>query len=139
MVDRVGAPYRVLLYQPGIRFIHLSNSKGLCLQHIAGLIPIQLYLDKLSSHHQLRTTSLSTNHIIKSFFEYHLILDSMPYCILLDNITLKQKLKIKSSIINTNNYLINIFPSFNLLYKELSPGFCLVNTFQNYFSFNIVD
>ena len=33
MVDRVGAPYRVLLYQPGIRFIHLSNSKGLCLQH----------------------------------------------------------------------------------------------------------
>ena len=32
VVDRVGAPYRVLLYQPGIRFIHLSNSKGLCLQ-----------------------------------------------------------------------------------------------------------
>ena len=37
MVDRVGAPYRVLLYQPGIRFIHLSNSKGLCLQH-TGLV-----------------------------------------------------------------------------------------------------
>ena len=35
MVDRVGAPYRVLLYQPGIRFIHLSNSKGLCLQQLA--------------------------------------------------------------------------------------------------------
>jgi len=34
VVDRVGAPYRVLLYQPGIRFIHLSNSKGLCLQHL---------------------------------------------------------------------------------------------------------
>jgi len=34
VVDRVGAPYRVLLYQPGIRFIYLSNSKGLCLQHL---------------------------------------------------------------------------------------------------------
>ena len=34
VVDKVGAPYRVLLYQPGIRFIHSSNSKGLCLQHL---------------------------------------------------------------------------------------------------------
>ena len=38
MVDRVGAPYRVLLYQPGIRFIHLSNSKGLCLQQLCYII-----------------------------------------------------------------------------------------------------
>ena len=35
MVDRVGAPYRVLLYQPGIRFILLTNSKVLSLQHAA--------------------------------------------------------------------------------------------------------
>ena len=33
VVDRVGAPYRVLLYQPGIRFILLTNSKVLSLQH----------------------------------------------------------------------------------------------------------
>ena len=32
VVDRVGAPYRVLLYQPGIRFILLTNSKVLSLQ-----------------------------------------------------------------------------------------------------------
>ena len=45
VVDRVGAPYRVLLYQPGIRFIHLSNSKGLCLQHdcgIASILPFRI-------------------------------------------------------------------------------------------------
>ena len=43
VVDKVGAPYRVLLYQPGIRFIHLSNSKGLCLQHLGGHIDAGLW------------------------------------------------------------------------------------------------
>ena len=34
VVDRVGAPYRVLLYQSSIRFILLTNSKVLSLQHL---------------------------------------------------------------------------------------------------------
>ena len=59
------------------------------IETITSLIPIQLYLDKLSSHHQLRTASLCNNHVIKSFFEHHLISDSMSYCLLLDNVTLK--------------------------------------------------
>ena len=46
MVDRVGAPYRVLLYQPGIRFIHLSNSKGLCLQQIK-IRSLLVYIDDI--------------------------------------------------------------------------------------------
>ena len=33
VVDRVGAPYRVLLYQPGIRFSLGTNTKVLSLQH----------------------------------------------------------------------------------------------------------
>ena len=33
MVDRVGAPYRVLLYQPSIRFSLGTNSKVSSLQH----------------------------------------------------------------------------------------------------------
>ena len=44
VVDKVGAPYRVLLYQPGIRFIHSSNSKGLCLQHICSLFRIRIFI-----------------------------------------------------------------------------------------------
>jgi len=35
VVDRVRAPYRVLLYQPGIRFSLETNSKVLSLQHRA--------------------------------------------------------------------------------------------------------
>ena len=49
VVDRVGAPYRVLLYQPGIRFIHLSNSKGLCLQHLGSDAPCSCLSLSLSS------------------------------------------------------------------------------------------
>ena len=40
MVDKVGAPYRVLLYQPGIRFILITNSKVLSLQHVCYDIPL---------------------------------------------------------------------------------------------------
>ena len=109
------------------------------IEAIASLISIQLYLDKLSSRYQLRTASLCNNHVIKSFFEHYLMSDSIPHCLLLDNVTLKQRLKIKSSIIDINNHLIGIFPSFNLLHKELSSGFHLVDNFQNCFSFNTVD
>ena len=38
MVDRVGAPYRVLLYQPGIRFSLLTNTKVLSLQQPRPLV-----------------------------------------------------------------------------------------------------
>ena len=46
--------------------------------------------------------------------------------------TTKQWLKIKSSIIDTNNYLNGIFPSFN---KKLLFGFRIVDNFPNHFSF----
>ena len=35
VVDRVGAPYRVLLYQPGIRFSLRTNTKVSSLQYSA--------------------------------------------------------------------------------------------------------
>ena len=41
----------------------------------------------------------------------------------------KQCLKIKSSIVDTNNCLNEIFPAFDSLNQELSLGFCLIDTF----------
>jgi len=52
------------------------------------------------------------------------------------NLTEKQRLKIKSSIMDTNNHLNEVHPSFN---KELSPGFRLVDNFPNCFSFHTVN
>jgi len=47
----------------------------------------------------------------------------------------KQCLKIKNLIIDTNNYLNEVVPSFDSLNKELSPGFHLVDTSHNHLSF----
>lgn len=52
---------------------------------------------------------------------------------------LKQWLKVKSSIVDTNNYLNRVFPSFNSFHKELSSGFKLVDNFSDYFYFHIVN
>jgi len=51
----------------------------------------------------------------------------------------KQLLKVKSPIVNTNNHLNEVFPSFDSLNKELSSGFHLVDTFSDYFSFYSVN
>ena len=87
----------------------------------------------------MRMASLSSNHATKPLFKYYLTSNSILHYFLLDKVTLKQRLKIKSSIVDTNNHLNGILPSFNSLHKELSSGFCLVDTFQNHFSFNSVD
>ena len=51
--------------------------------------------------------------------------------------TAKQQLKIKSPIVDTN--LNKVFPTFNSLNKELSPSFCLIDTFYDCFSFHLVN
>jgi len=48
-------------------------------------------------------------------------------------------LRIKSFIVDTNNWLNEIFSSFNSLNRELSLGFCLVDTFSSHFSFHPVN
>jgi len=80
----------------------------------------------------MKTVSLPSNHTIKSLLKYYHILDLNSYHLLLDKVTFKQRLKIKSSIVDVNNYLNGILSSFYLLYKELSPSFHLVDIFQNY-------
>ena len=47
--------------------------------------------------------------------------------------------EIKSSIVDTNNQLNEVYPFFDKLHKELSPSFQLVNNFANCFSFNTVN
>ena len=51
----------------------------------------------------------------------------------------KQQLKVKSSIIDTNNRLNRVFPSFNMLSTKFSSGNRLVDIFHNYFSFHSIN
>jgi len=79
------------------------------IEAITSLIPIYLYLLKISGHQQLNTTSLLSNHMINSLFENRHVKNLLLYCLSLEKLTPKQQLKVKSSIIDTNNYLNRIF------------------------------
>ena len=61
------------------------------------------------------------------------------HCFSLSNLTSKQQMKIKSSVVDSNNCLNRIFPLFDNLYQELSSGFHLVDNFSDYYSFYIVN
>jgi len=50
--------------------------------------------------------------------------------------TSKQQLKIKSSVVDTNNCLNGIFPICNLLNSEFSSGSRLADTFSSWYSFH---
>jgi len=102
-------------------------------------ISIHLHLNKISGYQQMRTAYLSSNHVIKSLLEHHHITNLILHCLFLEKLTSKQRLKVKSFIVDTNNYLNGILPSFNPLHKELSPSFWLVDIFSNYFSFNTIN
>lgn len=56
----------------------------------------------------------------------------------ISQLTIKQNLKVKSPIVDIKHRLNGVLPAFDSLNKELSPGFCLVDNFPNYFSLNIV-
>ena len=55
------------------------------------------------------------------------------------NLTSRQRQKLKSHVIDFNNYLNSLFPSFDSLYKEISSGFHLVDNFSDCFSFHTVN
>ena len=101
---------------------------------IAGLILIHLHLQKLSSKHQLRTSTLLSNHTIKSLFKSRHDINSHSHHLSLKNMTFKWQLKIKSFIVDTNNFLNGIFPLFNSLNSKFSPSFRLIDIFPSHFS-----
>jgi len=119
--------------------VNFSTSSTLEIEAITRLIPIHLYLQKLSGRHQLRTFSFSDNYIIKSFLKSKHISNSSHHHLSLENMISKQRLQIRSSIINTNNHLNNIFPPFDSLNSKFSPGLRLVDIFFSYFSFHQAD
>jgi len=98
---------------------HTSSSLGI--ETITGLILIHLCLQKLSSRYQLRALTLLFNHAIKSLFESRYTINSYSHYLSLENITSKQWLKIKGSIIDTNNHLNGIFLLFDSLNSKISP------------------
>ena len=105
---------------------------------IAGLIPINLHLKKLSRRSQLWAHSLLSNHIFHSLME--LRNDSLYHQHLLSfgGLTRCQCTLIKRLVVNMNNRYNEVFSSFNSLYPELLPGNRVIDIFSNHFSFHPV-
>ena len=73
------------------RAFQTSSTWGV--EAIADLISIHFHLDKISECQQLRTTSLSSNHMVKLVLEYYHSNNLLLHCLSLDNLISKQRLK----------------------------------------------
>ena len=104
------------------------TSPSFRIKAITGLIQIHLYL-------QLRTQSFLSNYIVKLFLKKRYSDISRTHCLSLENITLNQQLNVKGSIVNANNRLNGIFPSFNSLNCKFSLSYRLINMFLVIFCF----
>ena len=86
---------------------------------------------------QLRAHSLPSNHILKSLLETNTLSNIISYQLSLNNLTLKQQLKIKGPVVDMDNRFNEVFPSFDLFNREFALGHCLIDIFSNYcFSFH---
>ena len=83
--------------------------------------------------------SLSKQYTINSLLDEHHSKKATPYHIITYYLIFKQYLKIKSSIVDTKNYLNEIFVAFDSLNRELFTSFYLIDTFPNHFSFHLVN
>jgi len=102
---------------------------------IPGLVPIHLHLKKLYGRFLLRESLLFPNHIISSILSSDGLHEHNPHNISINNLTLKQRLHLKSILIDVDNSCNELFPSFSVFNKEFSLGNHLIDSFSDQFSF----
>jgi len=109
-------------------------SPMLGIEAIAGLIPINLHLQKLGGRSQLRSHSLSPNHIIHSFMEP---INSSSFLLIpqhlssLGSLTKCQCELVKGHVVDMNNRFNKVFPSFSPLHPEFAPGNRVIDNFSD--------
>ena len=106
---------------------------------ITRLISIHLHIQKLNDRFQLRTHSLPSNHIIKLLLEIRPSIKANTHCLLLEELTPKQCLKIKDSMVDIDNRFNKIIPSFSPFDCKFLLGNRLIDIFPNRFSFYSLD
>ena len=104
----------------------------LSIEAITGLIPIHSHLQKISSKYQLRIQPLPSNYILKSMLELIYLDNNSYHCLSLKKFTPKQQ----ESIIDANDRLNRVFPSFISFSSKFLPGNRLIDIYPSYFSFH---
>ena len=106
---------------------------------IADLIPIKLYLQKLVERSQLSILALPPNHIICSLIDSPFNSPKCHHSVSLKSLTSHQKSNVKGYLVNSNNKIYGIFPSFSPLHLELSLGSRIIDNFSDWFFFNLLE
>ena len=114
-----------------------SPSEGI--KAIAGIIPIKFHLQKLAKHSLIRPFKLPENHIVRNLMDDSPCrnITSNPHAT--ESLTNQQRNITKGHIIDANVKSYGIFPSFDPLHQEFTPGNQLSDKFSDRFSFNLVN
>ena len=109
------------------------------IEALAGLMPIRFHLQKLSKRSLICPSKLPTNHILRN-----LLIDDPPNVNSsnshnIGSLTKRQKSSLKGHLNDAHSKLLGIFPSFSPIDLEFSPGNCIVDTFSDRYSFNLVN
>jgi len=109
------------------------------LEAIASLIPIKFYLQKLASRSQLHSAALPENHFIRTLMDDPLNSHNKPSPLSINMLTEHQTNTIKGHLIDSNNKLFGVFPSFSPLNLEFNPDSRIVDIFPDQVSFNLAN
>ena len=114
---------------------HTSPTAGV--KAILGLVPIHILLKKLYRRFLLRESTLSSNHIISSILSSNS--SNIPNChnLLIDLLTPKQRLCMKSALINMDNKCNELIPFFSFFNEKFRLGNFLIDSFSDRFSFHL--
>ena len=109
------------------------------IEALAGIIPIKFHLQKLTDYSLIWPFKLPENHIIRSLMNDspHRSNSSNPHAI--GSLMNCQRNIAKGHIIDSKIKSYGIFPSFDPLHQEFTPGHCVSDKFSDRFSFNLVN
>ena len=101
------------------------------IEAIAEVIPIKSHLQKLASRSQLHLLALPTSHLIRTLIDDPSNSSTKHFSHSINMLTNRQRTIIKDHLINSNNKLYGVFPSFSSLHLELFPGSRIVDNFPD--------
>ena len=104
---------------------------------IADIISIKFHLRKLTNRSQLRSATLLASHPIRTLMNNPSNLHIKPIPHSINTLTNRQKTIVKDHLINSNNKLFEVFPSFSPLHLKFNLGSRIVDKFSDRFSFNL--
>jgi len=106
------------------------------IEAISGLVPTYLQLKKLYKWFLLHNSSLPTNYIISNILSSNEPQERSHNISSIDHLTAKQRLWLKSPLIDVDDKHNEFFLSFSFFNKEFKPENRLIDLFSDHFSFH---